>query len=663
VTPLRQWAAAAVAAPFVVGVLAVGVFVVWAAKDAGYAATTWYPGALFLLVLAVVAALAYGRLAPSRPALVALGFFAAFAAWGELSILWASDRGIAWEGANRTLLYVVVYALFAGLPWRRESVPILLCGFSFAVLAIGLVDLARASGGDANRFFTHGRLSAPAGYPNGACAIFILAFWPLVYLAARREPPAVVRGVLLAAATVLVELALMTQSRGSLVAVPVAVVAYVVLVPARLRATCALLVVGLTVFLARDDLLDVFEPVRSGEGAGGAIDAALQTIGLSAAAIFVVWTLFALADRRIELQPRVVRLANIGALALIAAALVVGAVTVAASKPGPGERIGDAWRHFKAGYPENPTGSHFSLGLGSNRYDFWRVAAGEFRDHPILGVGMDNFAEDYMRERRSTEEPLYPHSLELRVLGQTGIVGAILFAGFVLAAGVGVARTAGWRTDLVSGTARAGVAAAAYLAIHGSGDWFWEFPGLTAPALAWLGLAAAPAPLVGESAVRRRRALLAVGSLVAIAVAASMLFPWLAEKSAQRAARTWAREPAQAFADLNRSRDLNPLSARADLLAGAIASRLDDLPRMRLAFKRALARDSHSWYAHFELGLAEAALGRRNEALEQLRVAARLNPREELIEQIRRRVAQGRRIDRDEVDRLFVARLRSRIGP
>jgi hypothetical protein len=41
--------------------------------------------------------------------------------------------------------------------------------------------------------------------------------------------------------------------------------------------------------------------------------------------------------------------------------------------------LGAKWRHFKAGIRET-TGSHFSLGLGSNRYDFWRVAVRQFRD-------------------------------------------------------------------------------------------------------------------------------------------------------------------------------------------------------------------------------------------------------------------------------------------
>ena len=104
------------AGPFLVGVAAVAVFAVWAANDAGYASTTWYPGGLFLLALAVVTVVAYGGVSLSRPALVAIVFLGAFAAWCALSITWASDKGIAWDGANRTVLYFLVYALFVSLP-------------------------------------------------------------------------------------------------------------------------------------------------------------------------------------------------------------------------------------------------------------------------------------------------------------------------------------------------------------------------------------------------------------------------------------------------------------------------------------------------------------------------------------------------------------------
>ena len=660
--PLLQRAAAAVEPPFSIGALVVLVFAVWAAKDAGYAPATWYPGALFILLLAAVGVLAYGRVAAAGHVLVAVGFLTAYAAWSALSITWSSDQGAAWDGANRTILYAIVFALFAVVPWPRGALPIFLCGFSLAVLGIGVVDLIRAAEGDPGRFFIHGRFAAPAGYANAACALYLMSFFPLAYAAARREPSPAIRALLLAAATALVELAVLAESRGSLFAVPIAVIVYLVLVPRRTRAALALLVVGAAAFLARRPLLDVYDPVRRDEGAGAAIEQALQAIAISVAAIFVLWLVVAALDARLTFSRRAVRLANIAALALAVVALAIGATAFALATPGPGDRIGDAWRHFKAGYSGTSSSSHFSSGLGNNRYDFWRVALLEFREHPLRGVGADNFADDYVLLRRSDEEPLYPHSLELRVLAQTGIVGAVLLVGFLAAVGVGLARRARRSEDFTGGLVCAGLAGVAYWAIHGSADWFWEFAGLTSLAMAWLGLAANAAQPAAALRHVRRGAGAGILALTLLA-AGSFAFPWLAELNARRAAATWAGDPASAFASLEDARNLNPLSTRADVLAGAIASRKDDLPRMGKAFRRAIARDPRSWYAHFELGLAEAGLGNREEALRELQLAGRLNPREPIIDQVRRLVVDGRRIERERIDRLFVERVEARVGP
>jgi O-Antigen ligase len=468
-------------------------------------------------------------------------------------------------------------------------------------------------------------------------------------MAARREPPALVRGVLLGLATALVELAVLTQSRGSLFAVPVATICYLLIVPRRLRAGLALVIVAGGTLIARNRLLEVFDPVRLGQAdAGHAIRSALAVIALTVAGVAVVWTGVALVDRRLQLAPQLVRAANFAALVLVLAAAAFGAYALSTID------LGAKWRNFKAGYPEQATGSHFSLGLGSNRYDFWRVAAREFRDHPLEGVGVDNFADDYVRERRSSEEPLYPHSLALRVPAQTGIIGTLLFGGFVVAAALAVARGSGF-TD---GAARAGVAAAVYFALHGSGDWLWEFPGLAAPAFAWLGLAAS------RPVAAQRSAMFRIGVAVGAAlVAASFLFPWLAELESRRALQLWMRDPAAAYHDLARARSLNPLSAQPDVLAGAIASRRNDIRRMAASFAGAAGRTPDDWYAHFELALAYDALGKRRLALAELAEARRLNPREAEIPIVARAVATDRQINRDQIDRFFVERVRTRVGP
>ena len=73
----------------------------------------------------------------------------------------------------------------------------------------------------------------------------------------------------------------------------------------------------------------------------------------------------------------------------------------------------------------------------SGRVDIWKVAWQEFEGAPVLGVGADNFVFQYDRLRTAeTYKPQQAHSLELQVLGETGIVGGIFaFGGILLAFG------------------------------------------------------------------------------------------------------------------------------------------------------------------------------------------------------------------------------------
>ena len=159
-----------------------------------------------------------------------------------------------------------------------------------------------------------------------------------------------------------------------------------------------------------------------------------------------------------------------------------------------GSRSG--WDTFKGGYGADSTsGSRLISGLGSNRYDFYRVALDEFLAHPLVGIGADNFQQQYLAHGRSEETPRYPHSVELRTLAQTGLVGALLAL-----VGLGAALLAGARAPCAApirscrAVAAAALAGFAYWVVHGSFDWFWEFAGLGAPAFALLGLACALAP-------------------------------------------------------------------------------------------------------------------------------------------------------------------------
>src|SRR2546423_2766403 len=173
------------------------VLVVFAANHAGFSATTWYPGALVLLavlVLALLVAPRLGRVPPLLAAAVVLLWL--YAAWSYLSIAWAGQKGDAWDGANRTVLYAIVFSLFALWPIRARAAAVALGAMSLAVAALGLVELLRANGSaHPLGFFIDARFATPAGYPNADVALWFMWFFPCLTLASRPEVPSWLRGV------------------------------------------------------------------------------------------------------------------------------------------------------------------------------------------------------------------------------------------------------------------------------------------------------------------------------------------------------------------------------------------------------------------------------------------------------------------------------------
>ena len=636
------------------GALAFAVFFGYAAIDAGYAATVWYPGALFLLAVTALV-LAFVRRPPAtRATTVAIAALTGYACWSFLSIVWADVKGDAWDGANRTLLYLVVFALFALLPWRATTAALLLGAYSFAVGLLGLVTLvAAARAPDPSSYFLLARLAEPAGYQNAECALFLAALWPALFLGAWREVPVWVRAAMLANAGVLLELALLTQTRASVVALPLTFAVFLIASPRRARLILFSALPALVVAAAARPLLDVFPALQHDDGVRSAVVSARNAVLVSAVALVIVGALAAWLDRRLSLGQTFARRSS---TAVVAAFCVAAILALAVAARAVGNPV-DRWDQFRRNDRTASTTSYFSNGFGSNRYDIWRVALLEFRDAPLAGVGADNFAVGYLRERRSFEEPLFPHSLELRVLAQTGVVGAALFAIFL---GAALLRLRRFRSALpwARATAAAAGAVFAYWFVHGSVDWFWELPGLGGPAIASLALAGTIVRPEGErqASVPGRPAALA-GLVVCAVAAVSLLLPWLAAEEVSQAAHEWKRDPGSAYARLDHARSLNPLADEPDLVAGAIASRLGDRRRMRAAFLRAADRNPKNWYAWLELGIVEALDGRRQAALRDLATAHVLDPREDVIASVADSVRAGRPVTPIEIDRKMLRRV------
>jgi hypothetical protein len=680
--------------------VAMALFVVWATSQAGYPLTHWAPGGLIVLALLGIAlCLVRLRFAEIPLAVkLAVGCLAAYTALSFASILWAGVPGDAWEGANRTLLYLLVFALFALWSQRGPSAALLLGVWTLAMIALAAyvalhVNAAAHSYARLESLLPGGRLVYPSGYANANAAQWLMAFWPALLLAREVRLHWSLRGLLAGGAVLLAEVALLSVSRGALYATPVMLVLVFALLPGRVRTFALLVPVAAGIGAAAPSVLRVGERIEHGQPAVSAVHAAITATLIAALAVGLLVAAGAMLESRSKLSEVSARQVHRAVGAVGVAVLVVVLAVGLAAAGNPVARARHAWDTFKSGsgYGANSTGSNRLIGgLGSNRYDFYRVALDEFVAHPLVGIGADNFQEQYLVHGRSDETPKYPHSVELRTLVQTGLIGVLL-------------AMVGLGAELGRAVAAAALAGFAYWVVHGSFDWFWEFAGLGAPALAMLGLAcgleprlvevdsyagsverpiyAVPsgvqsavgtpsltqtaqmdpgfrprAPQSSRQTTSTSRLGILAGAVVALVAGASLIAPWLGQLELESAARIWPKAPATAYARLHDAARLNPLSDEPYVLAGSIALRFGDLARAEREFSRALQRTPKDAYATLELGAIASARGERARANALLERAVRLNPREPLTRQALQVVRRGERVDIGALNRAILGK-------
>jgi hypothetical protein len=537
------------------------------------------------------------------------------------------------------------------LPWRTWTAGVTLTAFSLGIGAIAVVTLAKAGAGGstASGVFLDARLASPLGYPNASAALFLIGSATSLGLGAQRAVPPWARALLLAGATAGLQVAVLCESRGWLFSLPIVLVLALVLIPGRVRfALCSLLPAAGAV-VALPSLLDVFHRAdvarTAASGRAELVAAAGHAVPIAlgaCAVVLVAGFLLALADRRVTVTSRVGTTANRVAAGLAVLAVLGGiAAGLAATHGRPDQKIANYWDRSNGYQASNPGSSRFGL-AGSNRPDFWRVALDAWANHPIGGLGQDNWSATYLAKRRSGEQPRWTHSVELRLLAHTGIVGFALFAA-ALAAAITAAGRGRRRRDRVAGAfAAAGLLPLVVWLVHGSIDWLWEFPALSGPAFAFLALGgqllrqptgdaetAAP-PSRATRPTARTAAYLAAG-VAALLAAAVLVLPYLSQRDVAAAARDWQRDPAGAFAQLDRAAELDPLSSDPGQFGGVIALELGRPDDARRRFGEAIARDGGNWFAYFGRGLAETALHQRAAARADYIHARALDPGEPLL--------------------------------
>lgn len=613
----------------------------WGWKQGAYFDSVFYPGALLVyLLLGLVLALVPLKARLRGPSRVALFALLALVVWMLLSALWSPIPAAAVRYAHHGLLYLAVFAIglwatnLLGPRMLAAMTPLAIAG---AVIGVATV-IVLATGTDVTWYLHEdATLRFPIGYRNANAAFFLICLWPLLSLVVESKWRWGVRALLIGAGTVLFELAFLAQSRGSIPAAALALVVFLALSRDRLRAGALLALVVLPALPALPTLLEVYRHGSADPSVVPLLRDAARAIGLTAA-LSVALAAIALAS--VGPRVRLSRRAATGISRLVAAAVlfvvVVGGSAFVIRHGGPVGFVDQRLSEFnKVGYPDlHSQGIRYGANVGSNRHDFWRVAAHEGLDQPLRGGGAGSFQVAYMKNRLSDETPEDPHSVEALMFSELGFPGLLLLFAFLGGATLAALRSR--RLGPAAAALAAGsLAAGAQWLTQASFDWLWNYPGVTAPVMYLLGAAAAPALL--DPLVTRTARLRAAG-LAGLAVASVAIVPlYLSARYEQRGEEIFGRDPAGAVVEFDRAADLNPLSADPLLAKGNAEVRLGNDAQALSAFERAAGREPESFAAYFLMAelLSETDPAAARTAAAKAR---RLNPRDPGLAELERRL-------------------------
>ena len=273
----------------------------------------------------------------------------AYTAWSFASIAWAVAKDDAWDGANRTLLYLIVVTIFAVVPWTSTSAMTLVgtYGIGLAVVFAWMI-WAAGNAQTPSSFFIGGRLAEPIGYPNATAAVAAIATLPMLWLASRRSTAVVVRAGFIGAATLLTAVALLAQSRGWVVGIVVAAAVALAALPGRL----ALSRLGLDSACGDRGTRAVATAVAdAGRVSEIALHSALGDLRLPLLLAVVATTLAGLAlgivDRRFAVPAGVVRVSGVAATVAVAAVAGAGAVAAVVQREQLRESVSETWADFR----------------------------------------------------------------------------------------------------------------------------------------------------------------------------------------------------------------------------------------------------------------------------------------------------------------------------
>ncbi len=592
-----------------------------------YAFGAWAPITLGAVAVLVVVALR------ARPAFTTYGIssggaLAVLLALSAASMLWAESKENAWTASNQLALYGVVFAIgLLALRTRRSARTVALILGAPALLT-AVLTVAKLLTGHGQGAFLDGRLDSPMGYINATAGMLVMGIWPWIALAETASGRAV-RAAMLASAALIAGTAVLTQSRATVLAMVIATVLVLIAAPERTRRGANLALVAAAVALSLHWTLAVYPatgPTQSlALGDGVLRSAALALIASALLAGLAKLGLSAIAAR-LSPPARDRAIHRLGQTLLLATAVGVLAIAI-----GGGPTLKRQWITYTQNVANRSATNRFLSG-GGFRYDLWRVAIDEFAHNPLGGLGAGNYDTQYFLLRRNPQAVIVPHSLELQMAAELGIVGLLAlltFCGSILAAGFARRRTLA-SSDRLIRIAGLGMFAAWLSAT--SVDWLYNFPGLTCGALLAGALLVVPDPAFAGRRVDRRnggrvhRAALVVALGALALIAASVGRQYSASRYAVAGAAKVQTQPAAAIRTLQTAEQLDPYSLQTLYDIAAAYAALDDYPDARAALLAAEAREPDNYVPPALLGDLATRRGYDADALAAYRQALRLDP-------------------------------------
>ncbi|MGH2911861.1 MAG: O-antigen ligase family protein [Solirubrobacteraceae bacterium] len=453
------------------------------------------------------------------------GLLLAFTALTGLSVVWSVAPDASWQDAGRMLAYSGVFAGSIAVVWIAPGGwRALLGGIVLAAAAVCIYALLTKVIPDRlDPTDVYARLHAPYGYWNAIGLTAAMGAIGCLWLGGRRAGHALLTALSYPAMGLTIVTLMLAYSRGALVALGIGTIAWMALVPLRLRGARVLIAgaLGAAPVVAWDFSRHALSSERV---ALAARTTAGHQLGVLLAAMVIVLTLAGIAigffgDRRagrVGSGSGTRNAAGITLGALIVLAVIALCTGLALSKRGFTGTISHDLSSLTDPNAKVPNTPGRLTAVSSVRARYWKEALEIFEAHPALGSGAAGYETARLRYRTVPIDVRQAHGYVVQTLADLGIVGATLSLALLIVWMAAAGRSTHpfnrrWHARRSPPAIGWGSAPAAYtpervglltmlcivvvFGAHSFADWTWYVPGNACVALLCAGWLAGRGPL------------------------------------------------------------------------------------------------------------------------------------------------------------------------